>query len=268
MRSLFAAIRIYSGYFARFLIARMEYKVDFFFSMLSNLLATAMGMVFIIFLINGESIKSIQGWTRDEVLFIYGYSMIPMAVFGTFAFNLYQFGDKYVIQGQFDRVLLRPLNSLFQVLFESFNLESIGTLLTGLAVVLYTSMKMGHSFGIAESLWLVLSAISGGIIMISVFVIVSAASFFFEDRMGIAAPVYNLSNFGRYPLPIFGKVIQFILSWIVPFAFVSFFPATFFLRREGFELLCFFSPVMAVITAFVASVVWRAGIKRYGSVGN
>jgi ABC-2 type transport system permease protein len=246
----------------------MEYKLDFFFSMLSNLLATIMGMVFIVFLINGDNIKSIRGWTREEVLFIYGYSMLPMAVFGTFAFNLYQFGDKYVIQGQFDRVLLRPLNTLFQVLFESFNLESIGSFLTGIAVVLYASNKMGHSFGIPETIWLFLSAISGGVIMISVFVVVSAASFFFEDRMGIAAPVYNLSNFGRYPLPIFGKVIQFILSWVIPFAFVSFFPATFFLKREGFNLLCFFSPVMAVITAFVASVVWKAGIKRYGSVGN
>ena len=268
MKGVWSSVKVYLSYFARFLIARMEYKLDFFFSMISNLLATVMGMVFIFFLINGESVRSLQGWTRDEVLFIYGYSMLPMAVFGTFAFNLYQFGDKYIIQGQFDRVLLRPLNTLFQVLFESFNLESIGSFLTGLGVVLYASNKMGHSFGGIDLLWLFFSAISGGVILISVFVIVSAASFFFEDRMGISAPIYNLSNFGRYPLPIFGKVIQFILCWIVPFAFVSFFPATFFLKRSGFEFFCFFSPVMAVIMAFVASVVWKAGIKRYGSTGN
>jgi len=262
------ALKIYSAYFAQFLMARMSYKADFFASIITNVLAAASGLLYILFLIDGKAVTSIQGWSREEVLFIYGYSMISMAVFGMFAWNLYQFGDRYVIQGQFDRVLLRPVNSLFQVLFESFNLDSLGSLITGIGVVVYCSVKLGISFGPLDLLWFVASTVSASIILLSVFVCIASISFHFEDRIGISAPIFNLINFGRYPIPIFHRVIQFVLSWVLPFAFVAFFPATHFLRRSGFEFFCYFTPVMAAICASVAAVVWRYGVSHYSSTGN
>jgi len=262
------AARIYLSYFGQFLMARMSYKVDFIFSLFANILAAASGLLYILFLIDGRSVSSIQGWSRDEVLFIYGYSMVSMSIFGMFAWNLYQFGDRYIIQGQFDRVLLRPVNTLFQVLFESFNLDSLGTLITGLGVVVYSVHQLPIHFGFADLLWFILSSVAAGIIVLGVFVSVASISFHFEDRIGISAPIYNLTTFGRYPIPIFHRVLQFILSWILPFAFVAFFPSTHFLRREGFAFYCYFTPVMAVLTSLVASVAWKFGVSRYSSTGN
>ena len=45
--------------------------------------------------------------------------------------NLYDFGNNYIIEGKFDRVLLRPVSSLFQVLFEAFRIESLQEVATG-----------------------------------------------------------------------------------------------------------------------------------------
>ena len=258
---------IYTSYFARFLQARLEYKADFFTGILANILVTLSGLLFIVFLMNGDTITSLGGWKREEVLFIYGYSMIGMAIFNTFAPNLYRFGDKYIIQGQFDRVLLRPLNSLCQVLFESFNLESVGSLGVGLGLVYYTASNLGISFSLVDIIWLLLSGLSGGIILLSVFIFLASLSFHFQDRLGIGAPVFSLITFGRYPLPIFNEAIQFILRWVVPFAFVAFYPATYFFGRRGFEFYCYFTPVMAVICLTVASLAWRFGVSRYSSTG-
>jgi ABC-2 type transport system permease protein len=93
-------------------------------------------------------------------------------------------------------------------------------------------------------------------------------SFHFEDRLGISSPVFNLVTFGRYPITIFNSTIQFILKWVLPFAFVAFFPATHFLHREGFEVLCYSTPVVAVVTALLASLVWQFGVSKYSSTGN
>lgn len=262
------ALKIYMSYFGQFLMARMSYKVDFIASLFANILAAASGLLYILFLIDGRSVSSIQGWSRDEVLFIYGYSMVSMSIFGMFAWNLYQFGDRYIIQGQFDRVLLRPVNSLFQVLFESFNLDSLGTLITGIGVVIFSIRQLGIHFGLLDLVWFVVSALSAGIIILGVFVTVASISFHFEDRIGISAPIYNLTTFGRYPIPIFHKVLQFILSWVLPFAFVAFFPSTHFLRREGFAFYCYFTPVMAILSAMVAGFAWRYGVSKYSSTGN
>lgn len=262
------SIRVYSAYFVQFLMARLEYRMDFAFNIVAQLVMTASGLLFIYFLLDGETIPEIQGWTRPEVMFIYGYSMISMAIFMTFAPNLYQFGDRYIIQGQFDRVLLRPLSSVCQVLFESFNLESIGSLLAGIGVIVLTASELDMTFTAADYAWLLVSGISGGVILIAVFVVIASLSFHFEDRLGIGAPVFSLITFGRYPIPIFNSVIQFILKWVVPFAFVAFYPATHFFDREGFEVLCYFTPAMAIITSGVACFAWRFGVSRYASTGN
>ncbi|MCB0322222.1 MAG: ABC-2 family transporter protein [Bdellovibrionales bacterium] len=261
-------LSIYGSYFNQFLMSRLAYKWDFFASLIANIVVTLSGLLFIVLLIDGEAVPSLQGWTREEVLFIYGYSMISLALFNTLSPNLYRFGDKYVIEGQFDRVLLRPLNTLCQVLFESFNLESVGSLFVGIWLIFYTGASLGMEFGALDYLWLLVSGISGGIILTSVFVLLASLSFHFQDRLGIGAPVYNLINFGRYPLPIFNNVVQFVLKWVVPFAFVAFFPATHFFSRPGFEFFCYFTPGMAAICLLVAALAWTYGVSKYTSTGS
>ncbi|RMG44418.1 MAG: ABC transporter permease, partial [Candidatus Dadabacteria bacterium] len=87
-------------------------------------------------------------------------------------------------------------------------------------------------------------------------------------RIGIAPPFYNMIAFGRYPLPIFNDIIQFILRWIVPFAFVAFYPATHFLNRSGFETFCYATPVVAIVLVFLARLFWQLGVARYSSTGS
>ncbi len=268
MRDLFFVLQVYGCYFRRFLNARMSYRFDFISGILGSAVTTLASLVYVLLLIDGTAVRSLQGWKREEVLFLYGYSMIALSVFSTLAMNLYQFSDRYIIQGNFDRILLRPINSLAQVLFESFNLDAIGNFITGVAVMLYSGAELRMEIGLFEGLWLVVSALSGSIILISVFVVVASLSFHFEDKIGISAPVYNLIAFGRYPLPIFGRPIRFLLSWIIPFGFVAFYPGTMFLKREEYWIYCYSTPLVALVTGGIASWFWRFGVSRYQSTGN
>jgi ABC-2 type transport system permease protein len=261
-------ISIYFQYFLQFLKARLGYKADFITSIVASIFTSVTGILFVFFLLDGEQIKDLGGWKREEVFFIYGYSFMATALFSVLSPNLYQFGDKYIIQGQFDRVLLRPLNTLAQVLFESFNIESIGNLIVGLFLIHYSVAALNLEFSMLDYLWLLVSALSGAVILLSVFVTVASLSFHFEDRLGVSAPVYNLINFGRYPLPIFNKPIQFILSWIIPFGFVAFYPATHFFARKGFETLCYMTPLIAVTFSLIALVSWNYGVSKYASTGS
>ncbi len=261
-------ISIYLAYFAQFLKSRMAYKGDFIASIFANMMVTGMGFLFIVLLVDGKTIPDLRGWSREEVLFIYGYSMISMAIFSALAPNLYSFGDRYIIQGEFDRVLLRPLNSLAQVLFESFNLEATGSFLLGVGVIVYSMDHLALEFTGVDFLWLMLSSLSGATILLFTFVFLCSMSFHFEDRMGIAPPFYNVIQFGRYPLPIYNEAIQFILRWVVPFGFVAFYPATHFLNRPGFEFFCYFTPCMAIVVATFALISWKFGVSKYASTGN
>ncbi len=105
-------------------------------------------------------------------------------------------------------------------------------------------------------------------ILLSVFIVLSSLSFHFEDRVGVAPPFYNLIMFGRYPVTIFNAVLQFILSWVIPFAFIAFYPATRFLGRAEFIAYCYATPVVALFCFFVANLAWGYGVRHYASAGN
>ncbi|MCC6953746.1 MAG: ABC-2 family transporter protein [Deltaproteobacteria bacterium] len=261
-------LSIYGRYFLQFLKARLSYRGDFIASVLSSIVVSISGLLFVLFLVDGEQVKSLKGWSQAEVLFIYGYSFLATALFSTVAPNLYGFGDRYVIQGQFDRVLLRPLSTLPQVLFDSFNLESFGNFAVGSTVIIYASSQLGITFSFVDVLWLLVSAFSGAVILLSVFVTLASMSFLFEDKLGISAPFFNLLNFGRYPIPIFNRAIQVLLSFVVPFGFVAFYPATHFFGRAEYRLYCYATPFVALLTALVAAFAWRFGVSRYSSTGN
>src|SRR5262245_10613365 len=54
---------------------------------------------------------NLNGWSHPELLFVLGFSMIPISVFHCMCGNLYSLSSSYIIQGNLDRVLLRPYPS-------------------------------------------------------------------------------------------------------------------------------------------------------------
>jgi len=258
--------RLFALYFAQYFKVRLAYKADFFIAFFSSMAATVLGFGFVFVLFT--KIPRLQGWSFDEILFLYAFSLIPLGFFNVVSWNLYEFGDIYIIQGRFDRILLRPVNTLFQVLFEKFRIESLQEVLTGLLVLSVASKRLGYHWALADYLWFPAMIASGAMIYLAVFLILTAVSFWFEDRVGIVPPVFNMLTFGRYPLTIYNVFIQFLLSWIIPFAFASFYPTTHFLHRAEFRV--FFNLVPAVGLGFfgLACLVWRRGVRNYSSTGS
>jgi ABC-2 type transport system permease protein len=213
-------------------------------------------------------IPKLQGWSFYEILFLYGFSLIPLGFFNVVSWNLYEFGDLYIIEGRFDRIMLRPVDTLFQVLFEKFRLESLQEVVTGVVVVAVSVRKLHVPWHPGDYLWFVVMVASGVLIYLAVFLMLTAVSFWFEDRVGIVPPVFNMLTFGRYPLTIYNVFIQFLLSWIIPFGFASFYPTTHFLGRQAFAGYFHLVPVVGAAFFLLAIVVWNRGVANYSSTGS
>ena len=263
MRRYFNLLIHYFGQYAK---ARMAYKSDFFISIITTLVATAFGLA-VVFLLFRRA-PEIAGWTFPEILFLYGFGLIPLSLFNLLSVNLYYFGEVYIVEGKFDRVLLRPVNSLFQVMSEQFRLESIGDTMIGLAIVLYSSNQLGLRYGLIDWSFLVVAAICGLLIYISIFLMLTCVSFWVEDRVGVIPPVYNMMAFGRYPLSIYSPAIQFLLSWIIPFGFAAFYHASSLLGREEHIDYVLYMPFVTVVFLVLALALWNQGVQNYSSTGS
>jgi len=258
--------RLFVLYFGQYAKARLEYRADFFSSVLASFLGTAAAFGFL--LIVFSRVPAVKGWTFEEMVFLYGFSLVPLGVFNVFSWNLYLFADRYLIEGRFDRVLLRPVSSVFQVLFESFRLESVQETATGLFAIVWASRKMGLAFGPLDVVLFVAWAICGAVIYLAIFLGLTATSFWIEDRIGISPPVFNLMQFGRYPLTIYDAWVRFALSFVIPFAFASFYPTARFLHRPEFLREFWAVPLVAAAAAAIALSLWKSGVARYHSTGS
>ena len=257
---------LFFDYLTQYTKVRVSYRGDFFISVATSFAATvsAFGFVFVLF----KNIPRLSGWRFEEVMFLYGYSLIPFGLFNVVSMNLYEFGNTYIIEGKFDRVLLRPISSLFQVIFETFRLESFQEVATGLFTVWLASHRLHLAWRWEDVLLLIFWSFCGGVIYISIFLLISTVSFRFEDRIGMHPPVWNLIAFGRYPLSMYSNFIQFFLSWIIPFGFASYYPSVRLLHRAEFFRYAPFAPVIAAACLSITLFAWNRGVRHYSSTGS
>jgi len=260
----------YSGllfdYFTQYAKVQLGYRGDFIVSLITSFAATIFGLAFVIILF--RKAPQLAGWTLPEEIFLYGFSLIPYGVFNILAGNLYNFGNDYIIEGKFDRILLRPISSLFQILFETFRIEAVQGIATGLFCMWWGARRLHVAWTIEKLALLIFFGICASVIYLAIFLILTTASFWFEDRVGIHPPVWNVIAFGRYPLSIYSGAVQFVLCWIIPFGLASFYPSVRLLGRAVVPEYAPFVPVVAIAFLALAISLWNFGTRHYSSTGS
>ena len=270
LAALFAGLKrhllLFADYFTQYAKVRIGYRGDFFVSLITSFAATVFALLFVVVLF--EKAPQLAGWRFEEVMFLYGFSLIPYGLFNVISLNLYDFGNNYIIEGKFDRILLRPISSLFQVLFETFRIESFQEIATGLFCLLWAGKRLGLVWTPAKLGMLLFFGACAGIIYVSIFLMLSTVSFWFEDRIGVHPPVWNVIAFGRYPLSIYSGVVQFFLCWIIPFGLASFYPSVRLLGRTVTPEYAPLVPVVAPVFLSLAISLWNVGTRHYSSTGS
>ena len=154
------------------------------------------------------------------------------------------------------------------MLFESFRIESLQEVATGLYCMWWAARRLQLAWTPERVALLVFFAICAAVIYVSVFLILTTASFWFEDRIGIHPPVWNVIAFGRYPLSIYSGAVQFFLCWIIPFGLASFYPSVRLLGRAVTPAYAPLVPVVAVVFLALGISLWNFGSRHYASTGS
>ncbi|WP_433748256.1 ABC transporter permease [Falsibacillus pallidus] len=258
-------LKMFFQYVAQYIKVRLQYRTDLLVEFLSDLLFQGVNLVFIL-IVFGHT-KLLSGWSQYEIIFIYGFFLVPFAIFSSF-FNIWDFNDRYIVKGEMDRILTRPIHSLFQIILERIELESLLGVVTGIAVMLYSGDKLGISLHWYDPFLFILFAIGGALVYGGIFIIMAAIGFWSDAKTSIMPMMYNIGNYGRYPVNIYNTVIRFVLTWILPFAFVGVYPASYFLGKEEWYGYAFLTPVIGILFITLSVLLWNKGVKRYRGAGN
>jgi len=258
-------LSIFFQYIGQYIKTRLEYRADLVVEIFSDILFQAVNLVFILVVFGHTQL--LNGWSRDEIIFIYGFFLVPYALFSTF-FNIWDFNDRYIIKGEMDRILTRPIHSLFQVVLERMELESMFGVVTGIVIMVYAGANLGLSFAWYDVLIFIVFVLGGALVYAGIFVMLASIGFWSDARTSIMPMMYNIGNYGRYPVDIYNKAIRFVLTWILPFAFVGVYPASYFLGKTDWYFYAFLTPFMGIGFFIIAVLMWNHGVTKYRGAGN
>ena len=246
---------------------RLAYRGDLILAGLDELMRG--GVALAMLQIYTSKTQNIGEWTPTQLLFVLGFSLVPISLFHSFCGNLYSLSSTYILQGHLDRVLLRPYPAFLQICLDRIYVEDLSGALLGCAMMAVAAARIpGFDWGLLHLALLGLLLLSSFGVVVAVFMAFAATGFWFEDRVGMVPPVYNLMEFGRWPSSIYHPAIKLLITCVIPFSFVAFLPAAIFVSDQADWSLALATPVVAVISLLVASLLWRLGLKHYHSTGN
>lgn len=247
-----------------------QYRTSFLIHVTSQALVTGLELVALLLLL--RLTPSIGGWSTAQVVFLYAVAAVPFAL-GDCLVSPVDRLSIYVRSGEFDRLLLRPVSAMVQIMAVDFELRRLGKLVPALAALVWAMSNVDAAWGPTAVGWLVLYLACGFALYSGLWVIGAAVAFWTVA----SSEATNVLTYGgrfanEYPLHLYPGWIRAVMGFAIPLAFVAYIPALFLLDAAnplGLPSWMRFSPpVVAVLTIAAAAGLWSTGIRHYQSTGS
>jgi ABC-2 type transport system permease protein len=248
----------------------MQYKASFVLATVGTFAVNFVefGAVLVLY----GRIPDLAGWSFGEVAMLWGMSAVSFALADMFATGFDLLPDTIRL-GTFDRVLIRPLGAFFQTLASSLTLRRVGRIAQGVVVFAIGQSQLDLHWTADRVAMLVLALASGGVIFFAIFLLGAAYAFWtVEGREVMNTFTYGGTTMASYPLDIFHDWLRRLATFILPLAFVNYYPALYILGRPdplGLPAATgWLAPVAAAATCAAAACAWSAGVRHYQSTGS
>jgi ABC-2 type transport system permease protein len=258
-------VKLYLESFKFNIKKQLEYKSSFIMNMLSQFFLFFTYYFIIIGLFNKFS--NIKGFTLYEVLLCFSIIHFGFSFNETFFRGIDRF-ETLVINGELDRLLLRPRGILLQVLCNEIDFVKIVRMLQSVIILIISLIKLDITWNILKVITLILMMLASIIIFFGIFVL--TASYCFITVQGLE--IKNVftdggKNLAQYPIGIYKKGVIFFFTFIIPYAFINYYPLLYFIDKTD-NILYMLSPLLVFVFLIPCLLSFKIGLKHYSSTGS
>lgn len=247
-------------------MGQMEYRANFVTGILMEAGYLFAKIMYVI--VAYRAGRTIAGYGPDEILvFVGSYVAVTGFYAGVLAMNLFQLSG-LVRDGSFDLLLIKPVNTQFLATFRRSDMGPfIFDTLAGIAMVILGLVRSGVGFDPVGVLGWSLFAASGAAVGYALWLIPLTFVFRIVRADAIAGLADTFWDFNNVPMVVYSRAGQAFGTFVIPIFLVTNFPALFALGRMP-PVLFVWGLVAPVLFGFLASRLWKAGIRNYASGGN
>lgn len=258
-------LSIYCKIVAQDIKSKMSYRADFFISTIGMIATNIAG--FISFWIMFTKFPSINGWSYYEMLFLYGFSLIAITPTQCLLDNNWSLRI-YVYEGDFIKYCFRPINLFFYYISEVFDVKGLGQLAFGIGTICYAWSKLALPVTALLVIKLTLFLITASLFMAAMQNAAAATCFWIKNSFFILDLSFKLKDFAKYPITIFSSVFQFVFTFVLPVAFIAYYPSLVILRPTEIPILTWISPLIGAIYFYASYKIWMCGASKYDGSGS
>ena len=175
----------------------------------------------------------IQGWNFEELALIYGIMQMGFSLAETTGRGFDNFGV-LIKSGDFDRVLLRPLGTLFQIAARDAQFIKIGRFFQGLIILLWGADKLHFSLLSSHAAIIALCTLSTASLFYGLMVLQATLAFWTTETLELMhITTYGGLQTGQYPITIYNKSFQLFFTFVIPISCVAFYPVATLLHHNS-----------------------------------
>lgn len=264
--------KLFSSFFTVALRKQTTYRGTYFAGIVGQWISN--GATFLGIYIMVSSFDLLDGWNGPEVLMLFGLSVMSYAIGASFFFNFATGLVERIRSGEFDVSLTKPIHPFLHEVFSAgYNAGYLSHFMLSLVIVIVALSSVSYTPTVWTILFLILVVLGAALIQAAALIASSVMSFFSVGGNPIMDfLLVDIKAFTNYPITIFPRGIQFILTFILPFAFMNFYPAAALLGKEipeGYPaILSYLAPIVGIVVFALSVLLWNWGLKHYQSTGS
>jgi ABC-2 type transport system permease protein len=175
--------------------------------------------------------------------------------------------NQSIRDGSMDYTILQPVNSLFLVTFSRITVWRIWDLVLAITLIVVGVNMTGDSTTPLQILTFILLAISGTIIIYSLWIVLISLTFWFTKFDNNVTILQALMDSGRYPATVYPAWLRIIVTFVIPIAVATTIPLQALRGDLGANQIVIFF-VIGLLSFWVASRVWKVGLKQYSGASS
>jgi len=243
----------------------LAYRADAYINILINFMWLGLQLFELSIIFNNTD--TLGGWSFGELVALLGvFRLINMLMVTLVWPNTEKFNQS-IRDGSMDYTILQPVNSMFLVTFSRITIWRFWDLFLAIALIIIGINTTGDSTTPLQTLTFILLAITGVIVIYSLWIILIALTFWFTKFDNNVTILAALMDSGRFPVTVYPVWLRIIVTYIIPIAVATTIPLQ-ALRGELTPDRILIYIAVSVASFLIASQVWKAGLKRYSGASS
>ena len=243
----------------------LAYRADTVVNILLNLMWLGWELLSLNIIFSNTT--TLGGWGLGELIALLGvFRLVNTLMIALIWPNTEKFNQS-IRDGSMDYTILQPVNSMFLVTFSRITVWRIWDLVLAIILIVVGINMAGDITTPLNILTFILLAITGTLIIYSLWIVLIALTFWFTKFDNNVTILQALLDAGRYPSTVYPVWLRVIVTFVIPIAVATTIPLQ-ALRGElePGRILLFIG--VSIISFWVATKVWKLGLKQYSGASS